>query len=73
MQPNLDGIKQTISAMQSIGDPAKITEMLLARKNPALAKAMEYIKQNGGDPKTACEKILQENGIDPAEVMNLIK
>lgn len=74
MRPNmLANIKQTITAMQSVGDVSKLTEMLLQNKNPALAKAMEYVKQNGGDPETACMKLLQDNGIDPAEVKNLIK
>lgn len=58
-------------AMKAIGNPTELTNMLLQNKNPALAKAMEYIKQNGGDPETACMKLLRENGIDPAEVQKL--
>lgn len=74
MQPDmLAGIKNTISVVKSIGSPEKVMEMLLQNQNPALAKAMDYIKQNGGDAESACKKLLQENGIDPAEVMKLIK
>ena len=73
-QPNMIGsIKNAIDTVKSIGDPSKIMEMLLQNKNPAIAKAMDYIKQNGGDAETACKKLLQENGIDPAEVMTFIK
>lgn len=57
--------------MKAIGNPTELTNMLLQNKNPALAKAVEYVKQNGGNAEEACMKLLRENGIDPAEVKKL--
>lgn len=36
-------------------------------------KALDYVKQNGGDPKAAFEKLAAEQGIDPAEIEKMIK
>lgn len=46
---------------------------MLAQKNPQLQQAMDYVNQNGGDPKAAFEKLAAEKGIDPEEVMQMFK
>lgn len=64
-------IKQMTNAMKAIGNPNELATMLLQNKNPALAQAFQYVKDNGGNAETACMKLLQENGIDLAEVKKL--
>lgn len=36
----------------------------MMQNNPAMSQAMQYIKENGGDPKAACEKLATEKGIN---------
>ena len=38
-----------------------------------MAQAMEYVKQNGGNPKTAFEKLAAERGINPADIEQMFK
>ena len=45
----------------------------MAKQNPQLRQAYEYVSANGGDPKQAFYKMAQEKGIDPNEIINMIK
>lgn len=38
-----------------------------------MLQAIEYVKQHGGDPKTAFQALAQERGINPEEIESLIK
>lgn len=38
-----------------------------------MQQAIDYVKQNGGDPKAAFQKLAEEKGIDPAEIEKLFK
>lgn len=46
---------------------------MMAQRNPQLQQAMDYVKNNGGDPKAAFEKLATEKGFDPAEIENMFK
>lgn len=61
-----------VNGMKAL-DQNALAQRLIENKNPALAKAYAYVNENGGDPTAALNKLLQENGIDPAEVANLLK
>lgn len=67
----LDGIKSVISSAKAVNDPNALMEKMAA--NPNMSKAIDYVKQHGGDPKAACFELLKSNGIDPNTVANLIK
>ena len=47
-----------------------IRQML--QSNPNINKVMQYINENGGDPKTAFYKLAEEKGVDPQELINKI-
>ena len=38
-------------------------------QNPQIRQVMEYVNNNGGDPKAAFYRLAQEQGIDPDEVL----
>lgn len=38
-----------------------------------MKQAMDVINQFGGDPKTAFYRLAEQKGIDPNEVMNMMK
>ena len=39
------------------------------KNNPQMQKVMDYVNQNGGDPKTAFYKLAGEMGVDPEEIL----
>lgn len=42
------------------------------QNNPQMKQVMDYINQNGGDPKTAFYKLAQEKGVDPNEIIKQV-
>ena len=65
-------VKQMMSMVQSAGNPA-LSLQQMAGNNPMLQQAMNLIQQSGGDGKAAFEKLAREQGIDPDQVMNMLK
>ena len=60
-------IKQQIYSLQSLGNPqAALNQLML--QNPNMRQAMQYVQQNGGDPKQAMIKLAKEQGIDPQSI-----
>ena len=53
-------------------DPTTLIQELAAN-NPDMQKAIEYVRQNGGDPEKAFYKLAKEQGIDPQEILNALK
>lgn len=51
------------------GNPQGITNMLL-QKNP---QVQQMINQSGGDPKKAFYTLAQQKGINPDDVLNMLK
>lgn len=41
--------------------------------NPQFSGVMDFIKQNGGNPKTVFENLAQQMGVDPNEVLEQTK
>lgn len=66
-------IKQMIGALRSTGNPQALLHRMLQERSPALAQAMDYVRQAGGDPRAAFQKLAAEKGIDPAEVEALMR
>ena len=51
-----------IGMIRSASNPQAMLSQMIQQQNPAMAQALDYIKQNGGDPKAACEKLASEKG-----------
>lgn len=49
----------------SLADQAK---QMIQSNNPAMARAIDYVKQNGGDPKSALLKLMNERGISSESI-----
>ena len=41
--------------------------------NQPLVQAMNYVKQCGGDPRSAFMRLAQEKGLDPAAILRSIR
>ena len=68
-QNNMLGIINTIKAAKN---PTMMLQHL-ASQNPNVANAMNLINQNGGDPKRAFYSEAQRLGIDPNQILGMLK
>ena len=62
--PQLGQLRQMVSMIKNAGNPQALMQQMMQQNNPGLAKSMEYVKQHGNDPKTACEALAKEKGIN---------
>ena len=65
--PQVGQIKNMVAMIRNAGNPQALLSQML-QNNPAYTQAMEYVKQNGGDPKAAFEKLASEKGINPSDI-----
>ena len=61
-----------MNAVQMAGNPAAALQQI-ASNNPLMKQALTLVQQNGGDAQSAFEKLAKENGIDPAQIMSMLK
>lgn len=70
--PGMAQIRQMMSMVRTAGNPqAMLTQMM--QNNPQLQNAMRLVKQAGGDPKKAFYDLAQQRGVDPEEILNMLK
>ena len=61
--------RQIMQSIRSSGDPQSIVNNMLSN-NPQIN---QIIKQDGGDPKTAFYKYAEANGVNPDEILSMMK
>ena len=61
--------KQMMQALKSSGNPQAMVNQMLSQ-NP---QVNQIISQYGGDPKTAFYKYAEANGVNPDEILNMMK
>lgn len=71
--PSMARIQNFARMLKGLKNPQEYLQQMMSERNPQLTQALEYVKQNGGDPKTAFEKLAAEKGIDPAEIEQMFK
>ena len=59
---------QTVQMIRSIGNP-----QMMIQQMPQYKQVMDYVKENGGDPKTAFYKMAEQMGINPDDIINQLK
>ena len=65
-------VRQMMSAVQAAGNPALALQQM-AGNNPMIQQAMQLVQQNGGDGKAAFEKLARDSGIDPNQILAMLK
>ena len=69
---NLSQIKSMMNMVKSAGNPQAMLQTLI-QNNPQMGQVMTLINQSGGDPKAAFYKLAQEKGIDPQQILDMLK
>ena len=72
MANKLGPIRQMMSAVQAAQNPSAALQQM-AGSNPQLQQALQLVQQSNGDAKAAFMKLAQDNGIDPQQILGMLK
>lgn len=61
-----------MDTIKSSNNPQMMLQNMM-NNNPQYKQVMDYVKQNGGDPKAAFYKMAQEKGVNPDDILNQLK
>ena len=62
--PQLGQLRQMIGMIRGASNPQALLSQMIQQSNPAMMQALDYVKQHGGDAKSACEALAKEKGIN---------
>lgn len=65
-------IKNMMNTVQMARNPMLALNQMLSN-NPQIQQAMNFIKQTGGDPKTAFLNLARQQGYDPQDLINKLQ
>ena len=54
------------------GNPQGVLSQLM-QNNPQMRNVMDYIRQNGNDPKKAFYQMAQQKGVNPDDILSMLK
>lgn len=69
---NLGQIKNMMNMVRSAGNPQAMLQSL-AQNNPQVKQVLDLVNQSGGDPKSAFYKMAQDRGVDPEQILSLLR
>ena len=72
MAQSMGKIKQMMSMVKGASNPQEMLNMM-AMNNPALKQAMDIVDQYGGDSMKAFRATAEQMGINPEEIMGMMK
>lgn len=72
MPRNLQNIKQMLNIIRGAQNPKAMIQSMV-QQNPQMKQVMDLVNQNGGDAKKAFYSMAEQNGIDPNEILNMLK
>lgn len=70
--PMIGKVKQMMNTVRMARDP-QAALMGMIGNNPHLQQVMAAVKQHGNDPMRAFREMAEENGMDPDEILNMIR
>lgn len=68
----LNQIKGMMNMVRGAKNPNLMLQQLMMN-NPNMKNVMDYVNQNGGDPKQAFYKMAQEKGVNPNQILNMLQ
>lgn len=69
---NLDSIRQLYNLVRNNNNPTLMLQNL-AETNPQVKSALELVKQYGGNPQAAFFALAKQKGVDPNQILNILK
>ena len=69
---NLQQIKQMMGMVKSAGNPQAMLAQMM-RDNPQMRQVTDIVRQYGGDPQKAFYGLCQQQGVNPDEILNMLR
>jgi len=70
--PMMSQIKQMMGMINSAGNPQAMMNQMLT-SNPQFKQVMDLINQSGGDPRKAFYALAEQKGVDPNDILSMMK
>ena len=70
--PMMQNVRQMMGMLNASQNPVAMMNSMV-QGNPNLKQVMDFINQSGGDPKKAFYALAEQKGIDPQEILNMLK
>lgn len=70
--PRLASVKNALALLKGAKDPQAMLRSL-ASQNPQVQSVLDAIDKSGGDPKKAFYETAKQMGVDPNQVLNMLK
>lgn len=67
----LGPVRQIMQTVQAAQNPALALQQM-AGQNQHLQQALQLVQQSGGNPQAAFNKLCQERGIDPQQILSML-
>ena len=72
MMNGIGQIKQMMNLVKNAGNPQAMMAQMM-QNNPQMKQVMDAVNQYGGDPKKAFYALAQQKGVNPDEILNMLK
>lgn len=70
--PMMGQIKQMMGLLRTAQNPnAMLNQMVM--NNPQIKQVMDIVQQYGGDPMRAFYAVAEQKGVDPNEILNMLR
>lgn len=70
--PMMGQIKQMMTMLRTAHNPTAMLNQMVT-SNPQLKQVMDIVQQHGGDSMKAFYAVAKEKGIDPNEILDMLK
>lgn len=68
----MNRIKEMVNLIKSSKNPQAMMQSMI-NQNPQMKQVMEMVNQNGGNPKDAFYALAKEKGVNPDDILNMLK
>ena len=68
----IGNIFNLIGMLKGSSNPMQMLQTM-SQTNPQIKQVFDYVQQNGGDAKSAFYKLAEQNGVDPNNILNMLK
>lgn len=65
-------IKEMVNLIKSSKDPQSMIQSMI-NQNPQMKQVMEMVNKNGGNPKNAFYALAKQKGVNPDDILNMLK
>ena len=72
LSSRLEPIRQMMQTVKMAQNPALAIQQM-AGQNPQMQQALQLVQQSGGNAQAAFMKLAQQNGIDPQQILGMLK